>query len=324
MEKVITAAHNAETKSPETSPVQPKPATPAASPAKAAAPKTGKGLTISGSVVCHRGCVRDNNEDNFFFDGDLMPDNTVDEGVVIQTRQTKDFHLFAVCDGMGGLKGGERASSICVNSMGMLNLSMPPQTVPRAIEIYADDACGMVYQDSISIGEEGREGSTLAVLYMTDGKAFVGNVGDSRVYLLRMGKLFQLSADQSPVFRMMQRGELTREQMRKHPQGNVIGAFIGMPAQKKPNPYVNHFNLAICDGDRYMLCSDGLSDLLTHDEMQRRLVDNSDPKTAASLLVLRALELGGKDNTTCMIVDVSGDNLPKASPASLARLPKER
>ncbi len=308
MDKVITANHEIDAKQPE----------------KKTAAASARTLTVNGCVLCHRGCVRENNEDNFYFDGDFMPDNQVDEGALIQARITRDYHLFAVCDGMGGLKGGERASSICVNTMGMLNLSMPASTVSRAIEIYAEDACKKVYQDSITIGEEGREGSTLAVLYMADGKAFVGNVGDSRVYLLRMGKLYQVSADQSPVFRMMQRGELTREQMRKHPQGNVIGAFIGMQESKKPSPYVNHFNLLLCAGDRFMLCSDGLSDLLTHDEMQRRLVDNSDPKTAASLLVWRAMELGGKDNTTCMILDVSGDGLPKAGPASVARLPKER
>ena len=292
--------------------------------AKAAEPAADRNLTVNGCVLCHRGCVRENNEDNFFFNGDLMPENQVDEGALIQARLTKDFHLFAVCDGMGGLKGGERASAICVRSMGMLNSAMPAATVQRAIEIYADKACEAVYQDSVSIGEDGREGSTLALLYLAGGRGYIGNVGDSRVYLLRLGRLYQLSADQSPVFRMMQRGELTREQMRKHPQGNVIGAFIGMRAEKKPTPYVNQFQLPLCEGDRFLLCSDGLSDLLTHEEIQRRLVDNSDPKTAASLLVWRAMELGGKDNTTCMILDVSGGNLPKASPASVARLPQER
>ncbi len=281
-------------------------------------------IMVNGCVICHRGCVRGNNEDNFFFDGDLMPDDTVNDGAMINTPITKDFHLFAVCDGMGGLQGGERASSICVHSMGMLNMYMQPNMVSRAIDIYADQACKLVYEDSVSIGEDGREGSTLALLYLADGRAFVGNVGDSRVYLLRMGQLFQVSTDHSPVYRMMQKGELTREQMRKHPQGNVIGAFIGMAEERKPKPYASHFNFPLCQGDRFMLCSDGLSDLLSHEELRAKLAENKEPKTAASILVWRAMEMGGKDNTTCMVLDISGENLPSPGPASLMRLPKER
>ena len=84
--------------------------------AKAAEPAADRNLTVNGCVLCHRGCVRENNEDNFFFNGDLMPENQVDEGALIQARLTKDFHLFAVCDGMGGLRDGELASAFVVNA----------------------------------------------------------------------------------------------------------------------------------------------------------------------------------------------------------------
>ena len=77
-------------------------------------------------------------------------------------------------------------------------------------------------------------------------------------------------------------------------------------------------------GDVYLLCSDGLSDLISHDELQRRMAETKDPKAAASQLVWRALEMGGKDNTTCMILDVSGQGLPAPTAASLMRLPQER
>lgn len=281
-------------------------------------------ITVNACVISHRGCVRDNNEDNFFFDGDLMPQGEVNEGVAICEKITKDFHLFAICDGMGGLKGGERASEICVRGMGVMNLQLPATSVSRAIEVYADEACRRVYRDSLEIGEDGREGSTLALLYLTAGKAFVGNVGDSRVYLLRMGKLYQLSTDQSPVYRMMQKGELTREQMRKHPKANVIGAFIGMAEERKPKPYTAHFAAQLYEGDRFMLCSDGVSDLLSHDELQRRLAENKEPKAAVSQLVWRALEMGGKDNTTCMVLDVSSEGLPMPTAAALAKLPQDR
>lgn len=281
-------------------------------------------ITVNACVISHRGCVRENNEDNFFFDGDIMQEYEMNDGVIINEQIRKPFHLFAICDGMGGLKGGERASSICVRRMGILNMSLLNGNINAVINAYADEVCQEVYRDSLEIGEDGREGSTLALLYLIGNKAYIGNVGDSRVYLLRMGRLFQLTTDHSPVYKMMLSGQLTREQMRKHPKGNVIGAYIGMAAERKPKPYVSHYTTNLYEGDRFILCSDGLSDLLSHDELQRRLNEVKNPRTAASQLVWRALEMGGKDNTTCIILDVSAQGLPQATAASLARLPQER
>ncbi len=292
--------------------------------AEAAAVDKSNQVTVNAVVISHRGCVRDNNEDNFFFEGDLMPDENVDEGACIRANVTGDYHLMAVCDGMGGLKGGERASSIAVHSMNVLNQYFPAISVERAVGSYINDASRKVLQDSITQGEEGREGTTLALLYIGDGMAHVANVGDSRVYLLRMGKLYQLSYDDAPVFRKMKAGEMTREQMRKDPTGNRIDAYLGMQDQKKPKTFGHHFRAQLCMGDRFLLCSDGLSDLLSHDEIQKRLAESADPMTAANQLIWRALEMGGKDNTTVMIADVSGQKLAKATAASIAALPQEK
>ena len=161
----------------------------------------------------------------------------------------------------------------------------------------------------------------MAMLYLADGKAWIGNVGDSRVYLARGGKLFQLTRDHSAVYAMMLRGEITREQMRKHPQGNVIGAFIGMEASRRPHPYAHQFQTQLCKGDRFMLCSDGLSDLLKHEELQQKVVEGKDPNLVVNHLIWRAMEMGGKDNTTCIVLDVSGPMLKDPTPESLASLP---
>ena len=303
METVITEKHDAENQ--------------AASGKKAS-------LAVNAAVVCHKGCVRDNNEDNFFFDGDLMQDDTVNEGVIIRANVKKAFHLFAVCDGMGGLKSGERASSIGVHALGSLNTYMPKNAIQRSIEHYAQDTCSKVYADSLLMEDAGKEGTTLALLYLADGIAHVGNVGDSRVYLLRLGKLYQLSKDHSMVYSMMLRGELTREQMRKHPQGNLISSYLGMEESRRPKPFSAYFSCRICKNDRFMLCSDGLSDLLQHEEMERKLKDTGDPALAARQLVSRALEMGGKDNTTCIVLDVSGQMLAEPNAAPLSVLPRER
>ncbi len=281
-------------------------------------------IAVHAAVISHKGCVRGNNEDNFFFDGDLMPDDMVNDGAVVRATLEKRFHLFAVCDGMGGLKGGERASSIGVHALSRLNMYLSPNSLERAIDIYANEACKLVYEDSILMGEAGREGSTLALLYLAGDTAHIANVGDSRVYLLRMGSMYQLSTDHSMVYTMMLRGELTREQMRKHPQGNVIMAFLGMEEARKPKPFVMHYSCPLCKGDRFLVCSDGLSDLLSHEEIQAKLKEYADPYMAANQLVWRALEMGGKDNTTCIVVDVTGGKLPEPGPAFLNRLQREK
>ncbi len=280
-------------------------------------------LTINAAVVSHMGCVRTNNEDNFFFDGDLMQDGVVDQGAAIRAVITKPFHLLAVCDGMGGLKGGERASSIGVHAMQTINRGFPANAVGMELERYAVETCEKVYQDGVAQQEAGREGTTLALLYLANGAAYAVNVGDSRVYLLRMGGLHQLTSDHSPVYKMMVNGELTREQMRKHPRGNVIERFMGMEKTRVARPYTAQFVCPLCADDRFLICSDGMSDLLTHAEIQQILAENLEPMAAVKQLVARALEMGGKDNTTCIVADVSGVSLPRATAGSLARLPQE-
>lgn len=281
-------------------------------------------LTINAAVVSHMGCVRTNNEDNFFFDGDLMQDGVVDQGAAIRAVITKPFHLLAVCDGMGGLKGGERASSIGVHAMQTINRCFPASAVGMELERYAVETCERIYQDGVAQQEAGREGTTLALLYLVNDVAYAVNVGDSRVYLLRMGGLYQLTADHSPVYKMMMNGELTREQMRKHPRGNVIERFMGMEKTRVTRPYTAQFVCPLCADDRFLICSDGMSDLLTHAEIQQTLAENLEPMAAVKRLVARALEMGGKDNTTCIVADVSGASLPRATAGSLARLPLER
>ncbi|MGN0746495.1 MAG: PP2C family protein-serine/threonine phosphatase [Aristaeellaceae bacterium] len=281
-------------------------------------------LMVNAAVISHMGCVRQNNEDNFYFDGDLMQDQAVNDGAMIQAQLRRQYHVFAVCDGMGGLTGGERASSIGVHALDRLNLHMQGPVLTRAIENYARQTSAAVCKDSITLGEEGREGTTLALLYLSGGKACAANVGDSRVYVQRMGKLFQVSTDHSPVFKMMKRGEINREQMRKHPRGNVIELYLGMPPAKLPTPFASQFTFDLCNKDRFLICSDGLSDLLTHAELQQLLNEKADPLEAARCLVMRALEMGGKDNTTCIVADVTSEALPAATSLSLACLPQER
>ncbi len=263
-------------------------------------------IAVSAAVISHTGNVRTNNEDNFFFDGFIMEPDHADEGYRTQMDRTDRFHLFGICDGMGGLEGGERASYIGVREMQMLFRPIEDRSIERMIRNYAMKTTDLVLADSRKNGKNQKEGTTMVLLYLYRMKGYVANIGDSRIYLLRRGKLTQISRDHSQVFQMMLRGELTREEMRKHPKANAISHYIGMQREKINDQYINFETVELENNDRFLICSDGLSDLLSFERIEGFLSSEDSPLDAAERLVMEALELGGKDNTTAMIINISG------------------
>ncbi len=278
------------------------------------------GMTLRCAVISHLGCIRENNEDNFYFDGDYMKANEVNAGTRFQALVTRDYHLMAICDGMGGLEGGERASGLAVDMIKDLDRPMEPQEQTAIIDAYARRASAAIETDGKRKDAKAKEGTTLAMVYITGTMAHIANVGDSRVYILRNGTLSQLSTDQTRVFQMMLAGELTREQARKHPSGNVINAYLGMAADRISKDFVMHRNCTLCNGDRLFICSDGISDLVSHEKMEEILTNNAIPMDAATLMIREALEMGGKDNSTVIVADVTSPLLPMMTPAAVEAL----
>ncbi len=277
-------------------------------------------IDVQAAVISHIGCVRGNNEDNFFIDGDMMYEDEVNLGAHINTKLQGPFHLFAVCDGMGGLECGEQASQITVRMLSTMMKDFTNLEIRDRIDTFARDANRSVHEDVVKkLGNDGKEGTTLALLYVNEGTAHIANVGDSRVYIERLNTLQQLSVDHSMVFRMMLSGEITREQMRKHPAGNRIEEYIGMPEEKVSRDYVNHVSCSLCKGDRFLICSDGLTDLLP-DEMIHDGLSKGTPDEAAQTLINNALELGGKDNVTAIVVDILNEEYPAPTRSSLTSL----
>lgn len=277
-------------------------------------------LIIRSAVISHIGCVRGNNEDNFYFDGDLMKPDEVNAGTMFRTVARREYHLMGICDGMGGLEGGERAAALAVSRMKELDHPASVQEVALQIDTYAREVGQSIREDAQKKGDQIKEGTTMALVYLTGGTMHVANVGDSRVYMLRNMTLFQVSMDQSQIYRMMLAGQLTREQMRKHPQANKIDHYLGMPEERISKDFVFHRNISLCSGDRLFLCSDGISDLLPHETMEKILANNAAPMDAAKVLIESALEMGGKDNSTVIVADVTGVHLPMTTPASVAAL----
>lgn len=206
--------------------------------------------------------------------------------------------LYAVADGMGGHEAGDVASAVAIEVLSRYARGGPLSA--DAVLAALDEANRAV----IGRGEAHRMGTTvtgLAVLGTpSDTQLMVFNVGDSRVYRLSGGRFDQVTVDHSEVQEMVLAGALTREQARIHPRRNIVTRALGSDLVVRPD----HWLLPAVAGDRYLVCSDGLTGELTDEEVCSLLAPD-DPQRAADDLVAAADGAGGHDNTTVIVVDVS-------------------
>ncbi len=223
--------------------------------------------------------------------------------------------IYVVADGMGGHQGGEVASAMAVDAFDH-GENIATVTVNELIS-RVQEANGSVFERSGEDPGLSGMGTTLVAIAVVqeDGeeRLAIVNVGDSRAYRLSGGQLDQVSDDHSLVGEMVREGRITDEQARDHPQKNIVTRAVGI----EPDVDVDEFQLLPHAGDRYLLCSDGLTDEVTDDEIAEILRTVDDPDAAAQQLVDRANEHGGRDNITVLIVDVldDGDLSAKASAA---------
>lgn len=263
----------------------------------------GKRKQVTASVISHKGCERTNNEDNFFFNGDYMSIDAIDAGAWVSEDFSDSTQLYAVCDGMGGAQFGERASTLIVRKMISLMVMLGNADVDALVDSFCHEASDEVFRD----GEQRSakyQGTTMAMVVLKRNQAHVYNVGDSRVYLIRGDSIQQLSTDHSEVSRLIRGGLLTKEQARKHPRGNVITQYIGMSQAEKPRDFVASQRINLQRGDRLLLCSDGITDLLSDADILQVVRSSGTARDAVKGLSLRAMELSGKDNLTAIVLDL--------------------
>ncbi|MBA3350269.1 MAG: Stp1/IreP family PP2C-type Ser/Thr phosphatase [Actinobacteria bacterium] len=235
-------------------------------------------MKISVGVRSDTGQVREGNEDSFL------------------ARSP----LFALADGMGGHLGGEVASQLAIGIIEREPLSefsgdetSLAQLVRRANQAILDKA-------GTDRALEGM-GTTCTLLVLDGHQAHLAHVGDSRAYLLRDGDLEQITQDHTLVQRMVQEGRLSPEDALHHPHGNIITRALGV----EPDIEVDIIVRDLRDGDRILLCSDGLTDMITPEDIRLILVDRTDPQEAADHLVDAANQAGGQDNITALVVRVT-------------------
>ena len=206
--------------------------------------------------------------------------------------------LYAVADGLGGHQSGDVASQIAVNT---LRDTAPKQLDPVALA-RAVQAANHAVIAGIKKGA-GREGmgTTMTAAMIKDGKAVFAQVGDSRAYLLRNRSLSQVTEDHSVVAAMMRSGHLTAAEARSHPQRSVITRALG----SDPNLNVDTYEIPVLRGDRLLICTDGLTSMIEDAQIEEILTGSLDPNRAAEQLIQAALDAGGNDNISVIVVDVT-------------------
>lgn len=208
--------------------------------------------------------------------------------------------LFAVSDGMGGHAAGEVASSIAIHTIA----KEAPATADSALLGAAIEAANM---DVLTAPETGRGregmGCTATACIIEDDRMAVAHVGDSRLYLLHKGALVRVTHDHSFVEELVDAGEITADEARVHPSRSVITRALG----SDPDMYADHFTIGVEAGERVILCSDGLSSMITDAEIEDICVTSASPQVCADALVSAALIAGGHDNVTVIVVDIRND-----------------
>ena len=258
-------------------------------------------INITSSAVTNVGKVRGNNEDNYFINGKYRenidtPNEEYDES------KKRDKYIFSVCDGMGGESYGELASLIAVKSL----LKYKNKNISEHINEYVEFANRLIC-DEIEKNDGARIGSTVALLYIDDSGAYGYNIGDSRIYLMRDGCLKQLSKDHTQAQSMVDMGLIEPEEMNSHKGKHKLTQHFGIfPDELVIQPYETE-KMSVKENDIFVLCSDGLTDMMTDSEIAETLAKELSPKEMANKLVDMAVEKGGKDNTTVIVAKVSED-----------------
>ena len=208
---------------------------------------------------------------------------------------SEKLRLYGVADGMGGHKGGEVASTSARDDL-LRELEGKTPSV-AALSSAIEEVNRQIYHQQEHDDALTGMGTTLSVLWMSDNFVYIGHVGDSRVYLLRDGEFKQMTLDHSLVEQLVREGVLTEEEAQNHPMRNIITRAIGTDESVEVDVVVEERR----KGDLWLACSDGLHGLVDDRQMRDALRQYA-PEKAADVLLKAALDAGGRDNVTLVIV----------------------
>lgn len=218
------------------------------------------------------------------------------------SEETDSPQLYILADGMGGYKGGEIASKLATESVKKYILNnfdkiiKEKEEILKLIKSSVEYANMVVYEKSKEVPDLEGMGTTLEVCLIYNNKAYIGHVGDSRIYRIRKNVIRKLTKDHSYVQQLVEDKKITREEAKSHPKKNMLTKALGCTAYVEPDIRARNFE----KGDIFIICSDGLTNMVDENKIYE-LITN-DINTAADKLINLANEAGGYDNITIIII----------------------
>lgn len=259
------------------------------------------------AVRTHVGMVRQNNEDNFLLSGIYYNQGAVNEKNQ-STSGWNSFSFHALMDGLGGQNAGEVASgmaaalfSVC---FGQLHKKQPTEGKIKKIQETIYQANKAIYEKAASDVAFSKMGTTFTGLLLDNASATVMHLGDSRAYLLRSGQLTQLMVDHTEAERMVRLGLLKREDVRGHRSRFLLNRNLGVPPEYGVMQAERSQTFPILAGDLFLLCSDGLTDMVSDESITHILTAKQSLEQKCDQLIQTALSHGGEDNVTVLLTQV--------------------
>ncbi len=256
---------------------------------------------IDAAVCCGMGRKRKNNEDSFYLNGYSRKLSEMDLETSQSTLTDGNGSLWSVCDGMGGANNGELASYTAVSGMKDLQQHLKGRNFALTAQSWVRQA-DQVISNRVQDG-----GCTMTMLYGQEKWICYAHIGDSRIYRIHNGHLMRLTRDHSKVEMLMAAGLITAEEAAVHPERHVITRSLGMNREMVPEATIGNPQ-PIMNGDKYLLCSDGISDMLRDEEIERIAVAECPAMDCAISIYQAALNAGGLDNLTIMVLNVMKDS----------------
>jgi protein phosphatase len=259
---------------------------------------------VVASMLSDVGCVRELNEDSGAYIQPVDPEMMASKGLLI-----------LVADGMGGHSAGEVASRMAVEVITRVYYEdggEPQSALKKAFR----EANQAIHKTAEKDESKTGMGTTCTALVLQNGTAISAHVGDSRLYLVREGAIYLMTEDHSAVMEMVKAGLISIQQARHHPDKNVILRAMGSHADVEVTTWQEPFPVRA--GDCFLLCSDGLYDLIEDEEI-KRVVESKEPRSACESLIALAKERGGHDNISVGIVSLFPVSESQAKPVRQTR-----
>lgn len=267
-------------------------------------------MLLKYAAITNKGIIRENNEDNFYLNGITPKKNIYREqeiSVEGKIKKSKRGSFFCVCDGMGGMNAGEKASAYIVKAIKKNKKHINSLMVEKK-EDFFNNLLSELNESLYKITRQNVElrgmGTTFVGMLINGDKVVSINVGDSRCYLFRDYQLLQLSTDHSEAQRLIKMGIMDKESAKGTKERNMLYRYIGTPPEVGKLEASYSEIISVQNRDKFIMCSDGLTDMVDDEKIMQILIENQSSKDYARMLVDEALKNGGKDNVSVIVFDI--------------------